>query len=155
MLFISRFAYTEYVQVWEQKDITSPTRFNYLPEPNPLKQYICKKYVRIIMYKGNCLIQLNCTNSAHCHMQSIVFFRIAKEKTKGCYHWNAFCSEMMKFWFHPKLCSLHFSRNFLCLFVKKCVHFCTILSTHLFIRRIISSSIKLRVCHKMFIIFAS
>ena len=32
-LFISRFVHIEYIQVLEQKDIASPTRFNHLPNP--------------------------------------------------------------------------------------------------------------------------
>ena len=33
LLFISRFVHIEYIQVLEQKDIASPTRFNHLPNP--------------------------------------------------------------------------------------------------------------------------
>ena len=32
-LFISRFVHIEYIQVLEQKDIASSTRFNHLPNP--------------------------------------------------------------------------------------------------------------------------
>ena len=32
-LFILRFVHIEYLQVLEQKDIASPTRFNHLPNP--------------------------------------------------------------------------------------------------------------------------
>ena len=46
-LFISRFVYTKYIQVLEQKDITSPTRFNHLTRPQPPKRI----YVRNDRYK--------------------------------------------------------------------------------------------------------
>ena len=38
ILFISRFVYSKCIQVWEQKDITSPTRFHHLTQPRPPKR---------------------------------------------------------------------------------------------------------------------
>ena len=40
-LFISRFVHIEYIQVLEQKDIASPTRFNHLSQPHKPRNSIC------------------------------------------------------------------------------------------------------------------
>ena len=47
-LFISRFVHVEYIQVLEQKDIASPTRFNNLTQPYKPRNSICQEPIYIV-----------------------------------------------------------------------------------------------------------